>query len=48
MYFYEIKNTKTQAHGQATAKNFSEACKSLGWRPNQCKCIWRADPENGY
>ena len=30
MKFYEIKNTKTQKTAEATAKNFAEACKSIG------------------
>lgn len=48
MYFYEIKNTKTQATAEATAKNFQIACRNLGWRTKDCKCIWKASLENGY
>ena len=48
MYFYEIKNTKTQKTAEATAKNFAEACKSIGWKPQHCRCVWCASPENGY
>lgn len=48
MYFYEIKNTKTQATTETTAKNFQTACQNLGWKPRECKCIWKASPENGY
>ena len=46
MKFYEIKNTKTQETAQTTAKNFTEACKANGWKPQHCRCIWKADPEN--
>lgn len=48
MYFYEIKNIKTQATAETIAKNFQTACRALGWRPQDCKCIWKASPENGY
>ena len=48
MKFYEIKNIKTQQTAQATAKNFTEACKAQGWKPQNCHCIWSASPENGY
>lgn len=46
MKFYEIKNTKTQQTAQTTAKNFAEACKAQGWKPQHCRCIWSANPEN--
>ena len=46
MYFYEIRNTKTQECGKGIAKNFTEACKANGWKPQHCRCIWKADPEN--
>ena len=45
MKFYEIKNIKTQETAQTTAKNFAEACKSNNWRPQDCRCVWKADPE---
>ena len=48
MYFYEIKNTKTQATAETTAKNFQTACRNLGWKPKDCRCIWKASSENGY
>ena len=48
MYFYEIKNTKTQEHGRGIAKNFAEICKSKGWKPQHCKCIWKAGVEAAY
>jgi hypothetical protein len=48
MKFYEIKNVKTQETAQVTASSFANACKAQGWKPYQCKCIWKATPENGY
>lgn len=48
MYFFEIKNKKTQETAEAIANNFATACKRLGWKPYQCRCIWKADLENGY
>jgi hypothetical protein len=48
MKFYEIKNKKTGERGRGIAKNFAEICKSKGWKPQDCKCIWVANPENGY
>jgi hypothetical protein len=48
MKFYEIKNTKTQETAKATAKSFAEACKAQRWKPYHCRCIWVANPENGY
>ena len=46
MKYYEIKNRKTQETAQTTAKNFATACKANGWKPQDCKCIWAADPKN--
>ena len=46
MFYYEIRNTKTQEIAQVTAKNFTIACRSLGWKPYNCRCVWKADPEN--
>lgn len=46
MFYYEIRNTKTQKNAQATAKNFATACRSLGWKPQECRCVWKASPEN--
>ena len=48
MKFYEIKNTKNQKTAEAIAKNFTEACKSIGWKPYHCRCVWCASLENGY
>jgi hypothetical protein len=47
-YFYEIKNTKTQETTENIAPNFGTACQDAGWRPQDCKCIWKAKVENGY
>ena len=46
MFYYEIRNVKTQETAQATAKNFTTACRSLGWKPYECRCVWKANPEN--
>lgn len=46
MKYYEIKNEKTQENAQVTAATFSLACKAQGWRPQDCKCIWKASIEN--
>lgn len=48
LYFYEIKNKETQEHKQTTAKNFTTACKLMGWKAHKCRCIWKASVENGY
>lgn len=48
MKFYEIKNTKTQEAAETTAKSFAEACKSIGWKPKDCRCVWRASIEASY
>ena len=47
-YFYEIKNTKTQETIESIAPNFATACQGVGWRSQDCKCIWKASVENGY
>lgn len=46
MFYYEIRNTKTQKTAQVTAKNFTTACHSLDWKPQECRCVWKANPEN--
>ena len=48
MHFYEIRNTKTQENGRGIAKNFSEICKAHGWKPQHCKCIWKASIKAAY
>ena len=42
MYFYEIRNTKTQENGRGIAKSYTEICKAKGWRPQDCRVIWKA------
>lgn len=48
MFFFEIRNVKTQQAAEATAKNFATACQSIGWKPRECRCVWRSSVENGY
>ncbi len=48
MYFYEFYNTKTQENGRGIAKNFTEVCQSKGWKPQDCKCVWKASIEVAY
>lgn len=48
MNFYEIKNTKTQKCVKGVAKNFTEICKTLGWKPQDCKCIFKGSIEAAY
>ena len=47
-HFYEIRNTKTQENGRGIAKSFTEICKSKGWKPKDCKLIWRAGVEAAW
>lgn len=39
MKTYEILNRKTLARATVTAEKFSLACASVGWRPQDCKCV---------
>ncbi len=48
MYFYEIKNVKTNEQGRGIAKTFADICKAHGWKPQNCRCIWKAEPEAAY
>ena len=48
MYFYEIRNTETQESGRGIAKSYSEICKAHGWKPQRCKCIWKASVEAAW
>ena len=48
MKFYEIKNKKTGEHGRGIAKSLADLCKSKGWKPQDCKCIWSASIEGAY
>lgn len=45
MKYYEIKNKKTLEQAQGYAKNMMELCKTLGWRPQDCKCIYNCPAE---
>lgn len=47
MFYYEIRNRKTQSTAEATAKNFQTACKALGWKPRDCRCVWKASTDGG-
>ena len=47
MYYYEIRNTKTQATAEANGHSFQEACATLGWKPWNCRCVYRAEVEEG-
>jgi len=42
MYYFEIKNTKTNETATVTGKGMVQACKSIGWKVSECKCIYRA------
>ena len=42
MYYYEILNRETLEKAQGQAKSMRAMCESLGWRPQDCKCIYRA------
>lgn len=44
--FYEIRNRKTQQMVQVYGVNFMAACRLVGWKPQDCKCVWAAKPEN--
>lgn len=48
MHFYEIRNTKTQENGRGIAKNFTEICKVHGWRPQDCRCVWKASVDAAW
>lgn len=46
MKYYEILNEETLEKAQGVAKSFQAMCKALGWRPQDCRLIWKAKPEN--
>lgn len=46
MRYYEIKNTKTNETYAGCAKTFVEVCKAKDWKPQDCKCIWKANKVN--
>ena len=43
MYYFEIKNTKTDECASAIAKGMAQACDLLGWKVRECKCVYRAN-----
>lgn len=42
MYYFEILNKETLEKAQGYAKNMRAMCESLDWRPQDCKCIYKA------
>ena len=42
MYYFEIKNTRTYECATAEGKGMAQACKAIGWKVRECKCIYRA------
>jgi hypothetical protein len=46
MKFYEIRNEKTQETAEVMAKNFVEACRQKGWKPCQCRCVWKCQVDD--
>ena len=47
LYYYEIRNAKTQAIAEANGHSFQEACAIVGWKPQHCRCVYRAEVEEG-
>lgn len=45
MYYFEIKNKKTQEQATAIAKGMAQACASVGWNVRDCKCVYKAKRE---
>lgn len=45
-HFYEIRNIKTKENAQIIAPNFTIACELMGWKAKDCRCVWKAHPEN--
>lgn len=48
LYFYEIRNKLTGQQAHTCAKNFTTACKAMGWKPYHCRCIWKASDKAAY
>lgn len=48
MFFFEIRNVKTQQTAEVASKNFATACQSIGWKARECRCVWKSSVENGY
>ena len=42
MYYFEILNTETLEKAQGQAESMRAICESLDWRPQDCKCIYKA------
>ena len=45
MYYFEIKNAKTNTTATATGEGMAQACNLLGWNVRDCKCVYRAKGE---
>ena len=45
MYYFEILNRETLEKAQGQASSMRAMCENLGWRPQDCKCIYRAPIE---
>ena len=43
LYYYEIKNTRTQETAEVYGHSYQEACISKGWQPKNCRCIYRTE-----
>ena len=46
MNYYEIRDTKKGGFFTAIAKNFQEACKQNGRRPQDCRPCYKCDAED--
>lgn len=44
-YYFEIKNAKTGGTYQGYGSGMKAIALQVGWRPQDCKCIYRA-PQN--
>ena len=40
MKYYEFRNKKNGACFQVVARNTREACKSYGYKPQDCHCVY--------
>jgi hypothetical protein len=45
MFYFEIKNNRTGECANTTASNMTQACAKMGWKPWDCKCVYRAKEE---
>ena len=48
LHFYEIINRETLEQAQGIAYTFGELCQRLGWRPQDCKVVWKGSPDAAY